>query len=344
MPDRLRKRASSLLWRGALMLVIGGGAFFTLESIESSFSPAPGVADFEPGEAPLAADAPALAGTTILDRRGDEYVSRAIAALANQPSLVASVTHEGRLAGSDTNLAGRYVQKGAGEGLRFSLRLEGQLVGQQARLLRVSDSRFLWTDLQWAPEDAAAEPAEEDRLIRRVDLRRVRREAEEQGDAAAGLVARRFGGLPMLLASLDREYDFAAPRRMQLDGVPVLAMVGQRGVAPATEPTSRPHHVVMAIEERSLVVRLVEYRAASDPLSASNLPPEERLRPSGAPLLRIRYSGVQSGVEIDDRSFVYAKPPVFRDETQRVLRLVRSSAQGGPVAALPDANADAARR
>lgn len=348
MPDGLRSRAKGFFWRALVMLAVGGAAFFALETIDSSLLPLGGqTPTLQPSEAPLAADAPELPRTTILDRRGDEYVARAIEALAGLPSLAANVTQEGRLAGGATTLTGRYAQKSSGESLRFALQVEGRLVGRTARLTRISDSRFLWTDLQWAPEDPSAGPEPTDRLIRRVDLRRVRREAEGQGGAAdSRVIAERFGGLPMLLCSLDREYDFAAPRRMQLDGVPVLAMVGQRGVAPTTGETLLPHHVVLAIEEATLAVRLVEYRSANDPLAASNLPPEERLRPSTMPLLRIRYSNLQAAVAIDDAAFVYTRPDdlPWRDETQRALRLVRSAVAEESVATRPTPRADAARR
>ncbi|MEO1497793.1 MAG: hypothetical protein AAFV43_11645 [Planctomycetota bacterium] len=350
MPDRLRSRAKSVFWRAALMLLIGGAAFYTLKTIQSSVGPRPPGAGFDPTQLPIAADTPELAEPRVFDTRGDGYIARAIAALAGVDSFVAQVVQEGRADGRDTRLAGEYAQTGTGDSLRFSLRVQGRLVGQDAQLLRVSDSRFLWTDLVWNPAEARPDDESTDRFIRRVDLRRVRREAEGRGDAVTSLIAARFGGLPMLLATLDREYDFAAPRVMQLEGERVLALVGRTSRRDPADSVAAPHHVVLALEEASLGVRLVEYRGVDDPLSSSAAPDEARLRPSAAPLLRIRYGDVRTGVAIADAAFVYTRPRdlPWRDETQRELRLVRSaaaqSAVPAPVAALPSVTAGAARR
>ncbi|TWT41550.1 hypothetical protein [Botrimarina hoheduenensis] len=344
MGNRLRDRATGFLWRALLLVAVGGGAFIGLQAIDNALMPldrSPRTA-FSPDEAPVVPGAPPLATPAANDTRGNRYIAQAQLRLAQIESLSASVSYEGISAQRITNLTGRYLQRGAGTNLHFSLLLRGKLADEPARLLRVSDSRFLWNDLIWDAVDRDGQPDPADRQISRIDLRRIGRDGGEhpgntEGDPADSALEDRFGGLPTLLAKLARDHDFAAPRMLQLGGDRVLALIGERRtpVTPVIWPDTSPtdaHHVLVALEERSLTPRLIEFRGFEDPLSLSGTPLETRLQPSRQPLLRMRCADVQTGLAIPDSAFAYERPKdvPWRDETQRELQAIHSAARLTP--------------
>ncbi|MGL4511727.1 MAG: hypothetical protein ACRCT8_01440 [Lacipirellulaceae bacterium] len=331
-------RARGWVLKGMLLLGLGVGAFFALDVADELLvarlrPPRPIPAEAlplveQPGGDPLASD-----------RRGNALLAEAMVRLEQRQSVVAQVVQVGWNDGRVVETQGDYRQAGSGPDRRFYSLAQGRLADRAARLVRVSDGRFLWTDLWWGenPQDAS-------HSVTRVDLRRLRKELvtgrveddPEPGEASATLADAsewaRLGGLPTVLASLEERFDFGPPRLMELRGRRVAAMVGRWDKAKrvalfgdAPLPSRAPHHAVVALDEETLFPLLVEYRAKDDPLSARGLPDEARLVGSRRPMLKIDYLNPRFDEPLEADAFAYSPPADVRwqDDTERELRLLR---------------------
>ncbi len=250
-----------------------------------------------------------------------------------------------RSRGGSSEPLGDYFQEGSGKQRRFHLKLEGQVTNQPVRLLQVSDGNFLWTDLKWG-----AANSNDLRQVWRVDLRRLRGGLAERsadpvrpGEAAADPLNPNqwagLGGLPMLLESLQTDFDFALPRQMKLLEEPVYAMVGfwkpeqrqalltsQDGVAETMGlPSRMPHHVLVLLGAKDLFPYRIEYRGVDDPLSAAGIPPDSRYSESSRPLLKLDFKLPQFDVQIPADKFAYDLPQglEWTDRTVERLEMLR---------------------
>jgi hypothetical protein len=157
--------------------------------------------------------------------------------LERRVSASARLRHQVFLGGNQLYGLGSYWQQGSGADLR--VRLELQIAGQEASLLQISNSRFLWIDLRLPTG----------RSVSRLDLRQLRADPVvaatslddlEPGNAAWSAVQPEMiahsGGLPSLLASLSENFSFLPPQAMRLAAqapadpqsasIPVFAVVG----------------------------------------------------------------------------------------------------------------------
>lgn len=339
------RRPVGWAWRGLLMASLGVAAYYGLElgdrllmerlgGVYDRSAPLP-VVEIAPRGAIASAEAPSK--RLPADREGNPWVRSAIDALAQHDSITAQVSQLGWINGQAVQMRGDYRQLGADERRRFALRLQGELADSPTRLLRVSNSRFLWTDLAWGEDRSNLS-----RSVTRLDLRRVRRaeRSSEPTDATpAGNASRppadwsRLGGLPMLLAGLEEAFDFGKARRMQLRGDRVVALVGRRsqGRSSASQDATErpdpdlPDHVVVALSESTLFPMLVEYRSGRDPLSADGLPDEALLQPSRRPLLKIDLANARFGDRLPPSAFDYRPGELdWQDVTDRELRIVQA--------------------
>ncbi|MEQ8846611.1 hypothetical protein [Botrimarina sp.] len=320
--------------RVLVLLAAGGVLYYGLEATDRAVVGNLEEAAADPMGSPvielppqLAAESSTAGGAAVADGPGNRLLASALVAIGRHRSIAGNWRQVGVIQRRSTELTGVYQQTGSDEDRRFRLELTGSLAGQPTRLIRVSDSRFLWTDLTWGPTADSLQ-----RAVTRVDLRRVRRALDGAIDAEA---YPRFGGVPMLLAGLNDAFRFGDPRRMRLADEYVVAMIGYwRNDSPAGAPADRaPHHVAVALEEQGLMPRLVEYRAAGDPLSADGLSDTERLRSSQRPLLRLELGGLQTGVRVNPSAFAYEPPEQdWIDETDRELQLAEARRQRTAVA------------
>lgn len=336
-----KRRAVAWLLRAAVLAALGGAIYYGLEVADDLVIDR--LAEQDPLERIEVVELPDLpaAPRGSSEGRGNGLVRRSAFALDSHRSITAKVIQNGWIDGEPIATTGEYHQLGGGQERSFLLKQSGQLAGLPTRLLRVSNSRFLWTDMTWG-----SDPAEPSRSITRVDLRLVRRALKEHLSASTASdpsAWSRFGGLPMLLSGLDSAFTFGPSYAMQLRGERVLAMVGRwrpERLAELSEagtlPPHAPQHVVLALSDSTLFPRLLEYRDYRDPLSAEGLADQELLKPSRRPLLKIELEHQPGAPPQDERMFTYrSNDEGWSDQTERELRLVRQRYNGVAVATPP---------
>lgn len=340
-----KRRAATWLLRAVLLASLGGAAYYGVriadEVVIDRLAAQDSTGRIEIVEVPEPRGAPR--GSS--EGPGNSRVRRSAFALDGRRSVAAQITQTGWLDGQPIATSGEYHQRGGGPDRSFLLKQAGQLAGLPTRLVRVSDSRFLWTDLRWGSDPEAPE-----RSVTRIDLRLVRRALEDRSKSAVAsdpAAWSRFGGLPMLLSGLDRSFTFGSPRRMQLRGERVEAMVGRwrperlaELSAAGSLPPRAPQHVVVALSEATLFPRLLEYRDYRDPLSRPGLSDNELLRPSARPLLKIELAPRLDAAPLSPRMFAYRpNEEGWSDRTQRELQLLARRQEPVALAAAPTSGA-----
>src|SRR6185436_18291362 len=148
---------------------------------------------------------------------GDQLLAKAATQLERRASVSARLRHQVSVGGQDLYGVGSYWQQGSGEELK--VRLELQIAGQDAKLLQVSNSRFLWID-RLLPTG---------RTVTRFDLRQLRADpsvsppdldkldpGKANWSAIQPLLTAHSGGLPSLLAALRENFSFMSPQTMRL--------------------------------------------------------------------------------------------------------------------------------
>ena len=350
-----------IIWRSltkaALLLAIGAAAFYALEATDDLlFSSLGWPVDTPAGDALPEVAIPPDSPKPPRERKGNLWLTRAVARLEQRQSIAAKIKQVGWVNGELVETFGEYRQLASGDRQRFMFTLQGQLAGRPAQLLRVSDGRYLWTDLHWRAEEDST-----DRTITRVDLRRVQRSASaaaqptpEPGRAVAEMVEpgdwSRFGGLPMLLAALNENFDFGAGRAMQLREQEVIAMVGRwnpgkvESLFGATVdstmtslPDRAPRLVVVALDRQTLFPKLVEYRAKGDPQATDRKSDEALLSASRRPMLKIDLLEPVFDAPLSKEQFAYAPPPGidWTDQTTRHLSIAQSRQKREKIAKSP---------
>jgi len=170
---------------------------------------------------------------------GNDLLVQAANQLERRASVSARLRHQLAVGGQELYGVGSYWQQGSGDELK--IRLELQIAGQEAKLLQVSNSRFLWIDRRLPTG----------RSITRFDLRQLRADPSlappdldklDPGKAnwstVQSMLTAHSGGLPSLLAALGENFSFLPPQAMRLaiepaggdaqpTTVPVWAVVGQ---------------------------------------------------------------------------------------------------------------------
>ena len=186
----------------------------------------------EPPPAPAIEDPPSDSTSV-----GDKLLLQAATMLERRASVSARLRHQVFIGEKQLYGVGSYWQQGSGADLR--VRLELQIAGQDASLLQISNSRFLWIDRRLPTG----------RNVSRIDLRQLRADPVlsatssdelEPGTATWSAVQpdliAHSGGLPSLLASLGDNFSLLPPQAMRLAAqaspesqsasVPVFAVVG----------------------------------------------------------------------------------------------------------------------
>jgi hypothetical protein len=262
---------------------------------------------------------------------------------------------------------GSYWQKGTGDELR--VRLELQIAGQEANLLQVSNSRFLWVERRLPVG----------RMVTRLDLRQLRADAlvsvsrlgEIQPGNASWMsppteLTAHSGGLPSLLSALSENFTFLPPQTMRLasktesgnqtTSVPFFAVVGHWrkdklskllafDSMPHDEqavPARLPEEVLLLIGQTDLFPYRLEYRRLETAANASQGGSAIPYQLSNIPMVVLEFTDIAFNIPTEPGQFNYAPGDAeWTDRTAAVLEQLRV-ARERQVAGRSEA--DAARR
>lgn len=292
---------------------------------------------------------PSMPADTDSKTIGDQLIRQAAAQLDRRESATARLRYQIHLAGNRLYGLGSYWQKGSGDELR--VRLELQIAGQDANLLQVSNSRFLWVERRLPIG----------RTVTRLDLRQLRADAAASGlaDIQPGnatwtspspeLVAH-CGGLPSLLSALSEGFTFLPPQTMRLasksetgqqsTSIPFFAVVGHwrkeklskllasdpAAVAPKSIPARLPEEVLILFGQADLFPYRVEYRKLETPISADRGDPAVPYQLSANPMVVLEFTDIAFDVSTDPGQFNYSPGNAeWTDRTAAVLERVRTT-------------------
>jgi hypothetical protein len=283
---------------------------------------------------------------------------RAASQLERRASICARLRHQVAVSGQELYGVGSYWQQGSGEDLK--VRLELQLAGQDAKLLQVSNSRFLWIDRRLPTG----------RNVIRYDLRQLRADpalsppdldkldpGKANWTAIQPLLLAHSGGLPSLLASLAENFNFLPPQPMRLAidppaggqpmSVAVFAIVGQwkpeklaalisKTEDPANPPSPPkkqkapkiperiPQEVLLLVGQVDLFPYRIEYRQLETPIAANPDGPPIPFQLSTHPLVVLELSDVVFDTAIPAGQFDYTPGDAdWVDQTATLLERVR---------------------
>lgn len=280
---------------------------------------------------------------------GDKLLVQAANQLERRASLSARLRHQIFLGDNSLYGVGSYWQQGSGDELR--VRLELQIAGQNASLLQISNSRFLWIDRQLPTG----------RNVSRIDLRQLRADPilsavnlDELEPGSAGwssVPAELFahcGGLTSLLASLSENFSFLPPQAMRLAAqapkgsqpanVPVFAVVGHwkpeklasllsLNSQPSTLnnlPDRIPQEVLLLVGQADMFPYRIEYRRLETPLAANRDATPIPYQLSTNPLVVLELADVAFDVPIAPGQFDYTPGDAdWVDQTTALLERLR---------------------
>jgi hypothetical protein len=285
---------------------------------------------------------------------GGEVMRRVLSMLEQRASIAARIRHQMNYEDQHLYGTGSYWQKGRGQSLR--VRLELKFAGLEASLIQVSNGRFLWSDRQLPIG----------RRVSLVDLRRLRaeaatsdeRQAIDPGRAAWSPIEPELlafhGGLPMLMGSLDKNFEFSRPQPMRLNYSPplvkeaksvrVLATVGRwrpdrlvqiAGKSesdprmppnPADLPERFPTDVLVLVGQENDFPYRVEYRRSFAEASGNlNADPSALYQLTAEPLVVLEFFDEEFDGNISESWFQYEQPAEIEvdDETSRLVDQIR---------------------
>jgi hypothetical protein len=280
---------------------------------------------------------------------GDQLILQTAAQLERRDSVSARLRYQLFLGGQQLYGLGSYWQKGTGDELK--VRLEMQIAGQEANLLQVSNSRFLWVERRLPVG----------RTVTRLDLRHLRADAlvsgSQLGDIQPGdaswtssppeLVAH-AGGLPSLLTALSESFQFRQPQTMRLatksesgqqtTSMPFFAVVGHwrknklsKLLASGTElgnagsiPARLPEEVLILVGQADLFPYRLEYRKLETPITADDAGPAIPYQLSARPMVVLEFTDVAFDVPTEPGQFNYTPGDAeWTDRTAVVLEKLR---------------------
>ena len=287
---------------------------------------------------------------------GNQLLLQAAARLERRQSVSARLAHRISLEGSQLSGRGIYLQQGSGEDVR--IRLELHVAGQDASLLQVSNSRFVWFDRRLPTG----------RTVTRIDLRQLRSDPvlseSNVADARPGTASwsgvrpdlvSQFGGLPRLLATLSENFDLLPPQAMRLvsanaspeASVPYFAVVGHwkpeklalllgdpafgdesvNRLDDAAIPSRVPLEALLLFGQSDLFPYRVEYRRPETPLNRNAGTPIP-FQLSSNPIVVLEFSNVVFDAPIAASEFDYTPRDVnWVDQTAAVLEKLRRARQ-----------------
>lgn len=279
--------------------------------------------------ATAAPDAAAAGQSTLRlqpSRRGQRLIQQSVQAVDRQRSISAQMRHSIRMFGHQLVGTGTYQQLGTPRQRMLRLDMKVKVADQMTSMQQICDGRFLWIRRDFAGSSN----------LGRVDLRRIREAVDSQYAAAGMSITNDWmitGGLPQLVARLDENFDFSAPREAKLDDVDVWVTHGSwkaeklaqllpkhreqiasgEPLDPQLVPEQLPTQVRVVVQRSDAFPRRIEYLRPG-PAQAEGPPPM-------VPMMAIELFDVRLSIPIDPLTFVY-KPgnQEVADHTDLYLR------------------------
>ena len=270
---------------------------------------------------------------------GNRMLAGALDALERHVSIAAKIRHQSRLEGHALMGSGNYWQRGTEEQRVSRWEMQTQVAGKPASFVQVFDGNHLWTDRR-LPSGREVHRLDVKLLHSRLRGNNARPEnsTELSGDVERMLdSALGHGGLAEMVADLLQRFDFQPPRQVQLNGLPVHALIGQwraeelAALGVEVEklanddadawPEQLPHHVLILLGRDNLFPYVIEHRRMSDAYLVSTV---AGLRPTRDPLVRYELFEVQFALVLDPSAFQYKPGDVlWTDETSLVVERLR---------------------
>ncbi len=148
-------------------------------------------------------------------------LTRAIRLVEGHRSISARLWQRVELFGKQLEGTGIYLEQRSDEGLQLRLELKFPLDGEPCVLLQVCNGRYLWKYEKFGTSAR----------LGRIDTLRVVQALDERGGLGGPGNLRPWpgwGGIPRLLRSLNRDFDFSAPQAAELSGgFPTLRIEGR---------------------------------------------------------------------------------------------------------------------
>jgi hypothetical protein len=259
---------------------------------------------------------------------GQQLVAEAATRVMAEPAVAAELRYKVDAFGHQLIGTGSYLQLGQGAEKLLRLDLKMQVGDRPATLQEIRGEDYYWIRRAVPPSAAT---------LGRVDLRQLRQSLARSAGAATDVMPQggwiMLGGLPSLLAALDRNFTFAAPRpdelkftasSGQVEQLPIWIVTGRwkedrlaalAGGDPAKKglPEQLPTRVEIVLGRTEQVLPLFPYRITywRDPqaVGQSNAPSYEGAADAPtAPreLLSLEFFNVSRKGNIDPREFVYS--------------------------------------
>jgi outer membrane lipoprotein-sorting protein len=286
-----------------------------------------------------AVQAAEIEGFTKDRQRAEEVFQQARERLFEHESVQAKMSQLVSLGEYKFRSSGAYL---AGEGFKYRLEYQVELADLQGSFLEVSDGQILHTRKQITQAEGTSltAAAAEVELTRR-DIQRILRETRENLDVPEALHAAEIGlgGLPAILASLERSMTFDAVREQTLDGRDYTVLQGAWDEERRDELMEGLGGVAGQIAGfMPDLVRVYFERETLFPERFVYLKLISEERQSYRPMLTIEFTEVKLGESLPAQAFIYVAPPGMeeRDETAFFLQMIRSAAQGAPPAEVVD--------
>jgi hypothetical protein len=190
---------------------------------------------FAPTQAAHGADTSATTTSAPAALSGDRLLVQALNQLERRRSVTARLNYDVWLLGERLSGRGSYWQQGSGEELR--VRLEMQMIGQDASLLQVSNGRALWIDRRLPIGRTVSQinlrHLRSDPVLAADNFDRIRPGEASWSPTQPDLLAC-YGGLPRIIASLSDNFSFMPRQAMRLvspgsppqASIPYFAVVG----------------------------------------------------------------------------------------------------------------------
>ncbi|MCA9046060.1 MAG: hypothetical protein KDA69_17155 [Planctomycetaceae bacterium] len=283
-------------------------------------------------------DKNALTGKEAAER-AQQVLNEARELLFTSPAIRAKVTQTAQFGEFRVRSEGNYRCK---PGFRYRLQYTVQLDELEGQFLEISDGNVLHTVRTLVPRNAGLEEAQDDVEVTRRDIQRIKREISKHlGNQEAEKAAEvGLGGLPSILASLDRTMGFDQVVEGKIGDRPVTTIQGAWRADRRNEILSQLGPIGNQLDP--LIPDLV--RVAIDmetkfPVRIQYLKKTEAESATYTPMLTLAFSDVRFGAaaEVDDFDFSYIHPPNLQviDRTPEYIELIKQSTGGVSEQPLP---------